>query len=173
MAQTTKKAGTIMPKRNPKPQKKKSSTAVIFGEKVLSHGYTGLPNILVRGQSRLGITTTQFNIIAQLLSYYIDADRPPFPSKKELATRMGITPQTLRINIKALEDRGYVTREQRITSFGDYGSNTYRLDGLIRKLKELEPDFEKERQERKQAQKLTETPNARLRKNGGADGRTK
>ncbi|MFG6663042.1 MarR family transcriptional regulator, partial [Sulfitobacter sp. 916] len=101
------------------------------------------------------------------------SDRPPFPSKKELATRMGITPQTLRINIKALEDRGYVTREQRITSFGDYGSNTYRLDGLIRKLKELEPDFEKERQERKQAQKLTETPNARLRKNGGADGRTK
>lgn len=140
---------------------KKSSTERIFGAKVLSHGYTALPNVLLRAQKRLGLSTTQFNIIAQLLSYWIDPVRPPFPSKRDLAGRMGITEQTLRINIKALEDQGLVVREQRITSAGDYGSNTYRLDGLVKKLKQLEPDFEEERKKRDQERVLTETPNAR------------
>lgn len=139
----------------------KSSTERIFGTKVLAHGYTGLPNILLRGQQRLGINATQFNIIAQLLSYWIHPERPPFPSKRELAKRIGITEQTLRINIKALEDRGLVNREQRITSFGDFGSNNYRLDGLVKKLQDLVPDFDEEREERNNARTLTEMPNAR------------
>ncbi len=139
----------------------KSSTQRIFGPKVMDHGYTALPNILMRGQNRLGINTTQFNIIAQLLSYWFDPVRPPFPSKRELAQRMGITVQTLRINIKALEEQGLVVREQRKTAAGDYGSNTYHLDGLVKALKKLEPDFDEERKERQQSKNLTEKPNAR------------
>lgn len=139
----------------------KSSTERIFGTKVISHGFTGVPNIFLRGQKRLGISATQFNIIAQLLSYWIDPERPPFPSKRELALRMGITTQTLRINIAALEKCGLVRREQRKTAAGDYGSNRYHLDGLVRKLQELEPGFDEERQERERSRALTETPNAR------------
>lgn len=147
-----------------KPQEKtsnKSSTERIFGAKVYSHGYTGVPNILLRAQNRLGITPTQLTIIVQLLSYYYDPDRPPFPTKRELAKRIGITEQTIRINTKALEDAGLVTREQWKTTAGDYGSNRYHLTGLISKLKKLEPDFEEERQEREANRKLTETPRAR------------
>ena len=144
-----------------KPPTPKSSTERIFGTKVVSHGYTALPNILLRAQKRLGITTTQFNIIAQLLSYWIDPARPPFPSKRDLSQRMGITPQTLRINIAALEERGLIRREQWKTAAGDYGSNRYHLDGLVKKLKQLEPDFDQERKERQEARALTETPNAR------------
>ena len=144
-----------------KPPAPKSSTERIFGTKVISHGYTALPNILLRAQKRLGITTTQFNIIAQLLSYWIDPTRPPFPSKRDLSQRMGITPQTLRINIAALEERGLIRREQWKTAAGDYGSNRYHLDGLVKKLKQLEPDFDQERKERQEARALTETPNAR------------
>lgn len=139
----------------------KSSTERIFGTKVLSHGYTGVPNILLRAQKRLGITPTQLNIIVQLLGYYYDPLRPPFPTKRDLAQRIGITEQTLRINIKALEDVGLITREQWKTAAGDYGSNRYHMTGLVKKLKELEPDFEEERKERQEASKLTETPRAR------------
>lgn len=139
----------------------KSSTEKIFGADVISHGYTGVPNILVRAQSRLGINTTQFNIIVQLLSYWIDPARPPFPPKRDLAQRMSITPQTLRINIKALEEKGYISRVQQKTAAGDYGSNIYRLDGLVVKIKELVGDFDEERNERREARKKTETPNAR------------
>ena len=135
---------------------RKSSTERIFGSKVVSHGYTGVPNILLRAQKRLGISTTQFNIIVQLLGYWIDPARPPFPSKRDLAQRMGITPQTLRINIKALEEAGLVNRVQRITAAGDYGPNTYRLEGLVRKLRDLVPDFDEERREREAARDLTE-----------------
>ena len=69
--------------------------------------------------------------------------------------------QTLRINIKALEEYGLVEREQRLTAAGDYGSNIYRLDGLVKKLKALVPDFDEERDERRAAREKTETPNAR------------
>jgi predicted transcriptional regulator len=155
-------------------QSQKSSTERIFGSKVLSHGYTGIPNILLRGQKRLGISATQFNIIAQLLSYWFDPDRPPFPPKRDLAGRIGITEQTLRINIKALEDQGLVDREQRLTTAGDYSSNIYHLDGLVKKLNELEPDFEEERKERQDSRALTEKPNARAiarKRKGKSDGR--
>lgn len=128
---------------------------------MVSHGYTGVPNILVRAQSRLGISTTQFNIIVQLLSYWIDPARPPFPPKRDLAQRMSITQQTLRINIKALEEKGYINRVQQKTAAGDYGSNIYRLDGLVAKIKELVGDFDEERKERETARSKTETPNAR------------
>ncbi|GAB5505664.1 MAG: hypothetical protein Rhirs2KO_08270 [Rhizobiaceae bacterium] len=140
---------------------KPSSTERIFGTGVVEHGYTALPNILLRAQARLGINTTQFNIIAQLLSYWIDPARPPFLTKRELAKRISITEQTLRINIKALEDAGLLRREQRVTSAGDYGSNTYHLDGLVKKLNALVPDFDEERKERRNAREKTETPNAR------------
>jgi len=169
MAKTT--TGT---KKSSAPRK--SSTERIFGSKVFSHGYTGVPNILLRGQKHLGISATQFNIIVQLLSYWIDPGRPPFPSKRELAQRIGITEQTLRINIKALEDHGLVVRQQQVTAAGDYGSNTYHLDGLVKKLKQLEPDFDEERRERQKARALTEKPHARaiarkrkVRSNGGAE----
>jgi predicted transcriptional regulator len=160
---TRKQAGA---KVAPKPStendaEKKSSTQRIFGAKVMDHGYTALPNILMRGQKRLGISTTQFNIVAQLMSYWFDPARPPFPSKRDLAQRMGITEQTLRINIKALEERGLVMREQWKTAAGDYGSNRYHLDGLVKALKKLEPDFDEERKERRQSTTLTEKPNAR------------
>jgi len=143
-------------------KQKESSTTKIFGTRVMDHGYTAVPNVLVRAQSRIGISTTQFNIVVQLLSYWIDPDRPPFPGKKELANRMGINPVTLRKNIAALEQAGLIEREQRKTSAGDYGSNTYRLDGLIKKLQSLVPDFDAEREERRAAREKVETKNAKL-----------
>lgn len=160
MAETT----DTLPKRvatKKATAKSASSTELIFGSQVMTHGYTALPNVFVRSQKRLGISTTQFNIIVQLLSYWIDPKRPPFPSKRELASRIGITEQTLRINIKALEEQGLVERVPRVTSAGDYGSNTYKLDGLVKKLKKLAPDFDAERKERQEAKARTETPNAR------------
>jgi len=173
MAKTTRTP--IKPKPKVAPAKK-SSTERIFGTKVMDHGYTALPNILMRAQKRLGISTTQFNIIAQLMSYWFDPARPPFPSKRELAQRMGITEQTLRINIKALEEQGLVVREQWKTPAGDYGSNRYHLDGLVKALRKLEPDFDEERKERRDARTLTEKPNARANRRtsrGKSDGSTK
>lgn len=151
--------------------RKKSSTEKIFGDAVMSHGFTGVPNIMVRAQARLGLNPTQFNILVQLLSYYMDPNRPPYPPKRHLLERTGISESTLKKHIKELEDGGFIEREQQYTPAGDFGSNIYHMSGLVRKLKKLVPDFDTERDERDESRRKTETPNAR--RNSARSGRSK
>lgn len=146
---------------NRPPKRKKSSTEIIFGSDVMRHGYTAVPNIMVRAQSRLGLNAAQFNILVQLLSYYMDPARPPFPTKRELQERTKLSDATLKKHLKALEQAGFIRREQQVTRCGDFGSNIYHLDGLIEKLKKLVPDFDKEREEREESRRKSEKPNAR------------
>lgn len=83
-----------LPKTGPR---KPSSTERIWGKAVMAHGYTGIPSILVEGQSRLGITPLQMNIVVQLLNYWRDPDRRPFPTKKDIADRIGVTRKPSRV----------------------------------------------------------------------------
>ncbi len=62
----------------------------IWGKKVKSHGYAAIPTILLRSQHRLGINSTQFCLLIHLLDLYWSPDRPPFPTKQQLADRIGI-----------------------------------------------------------------------------------
>lgn len=143
------------------PPKKASSHERIWGKSVLGHGYTALPSMLIQAQSRLGITPLQFNILAQLLDYWRDPARAPFPSKNDLASRIGCKPKTIQTNIRALEKAGLVTREMRRTAAGDWNSNIYHLTGLVERVKRLEPEFAAAREKRKEArdaQKRAETP---------------
>lgn len=142
----------------PQAAKKASSTERIWGKTVTRHGYAGIPNILIRGQSRLGLSPLQFNIVVQLLEYWHDPARPPFPSKEELALRMGVKPKTIQTNIRALEKAGLVRRELRRAPAGDWNSNVYHMDGLVDRLQKLEPDFAAEKEERKAARRRVETP---------------
>ena len=143
------------------PKRNKSSTEKIFGTDVMGHGYTGIPNIMMRAQSRLGLNSAQFNILIQLLSYYMDSERPPYPTKRELRNRINVSDTTLKKHIRDLEQAGFVRRQQRFTKAGDFGSNIYHLDGLINKLKKLVPDFDREREEHKEIRNVSERPNAR------------
>lgn len=139
--------------------RKVSSTEQIWGKEVTRHGYTGVPSILIRAQSRLGINSTQMNIILQLLDYWIDPARKPFPSKKDIADRMGLkSGKTIQINVRELEQAGLIRRETRKTAAGDWNSNIYHLDGLIKRVRDLEPDFAEEKRTRAEARKIVETP---------------
>ena len=143
------------------PKKKVSSTEKIWGKAVYSLGYTGIPSILIQGQRRLGITPTQMNIIIQLLDYWREPSRKPFPTKNELAERLDVTAKTIQNNIRALEKAGLITRELRRTAAGDWNSNIYHLDGLVQKVQALEPDFSEVRRKRKEVKANAETPAGR------------
>lgn len=145
----------------PTAKKNKSSTERIWGKAVYGHGYAGIPSILIKGQSRLGVTTTQFNILIQLLDYWQEPSRIPFPTKKDIADRIGITPKTVQNNIRELEQAGLIKRIIRKTSSGDFNSNQYDLSGLVEKVKALEPDFTEARNKRQAAKKRAETPKGR------------
>lgn len=138
--------------------RKASSQERIWGKAVLRHGYTGIPSLLIQAQSRLGITPLQMNIIIQLLGYWRDPNRRPFPSKKELAGRIGVTSKTIQNNIRELEEAGLVCRELRRTAVGDWNSNIYHLDGLVERIRKLEPDFAKAKEEGQEARRRAETP---------------
>ncbi|MBZ3928894.1 helix-turn-helix domain-containing protein [Xanthomonas citri] len=132
----------------PNPGKQLSSTEKIWGKAVYSHGYAGIPSILIQGQRRLGLNPMQMNICIQLLDYWFEPTRKPFPTKKELAQRIGCTEKTIQNNIRELEDAGLVQRVLRKTTAGDWNSNIYDLSGLVAKVQALEPEFAQEKQER-------------------------
>lgn len=138
--------------------KKASSTERIWGKPVLSHGYTGVPSILIKAQCQLGITPLQMNIIIQLLDYWHDPERKPFPTKQDLADRMNVTGKTIQNNMRQLEQAGLVRREARKTACGDWSSNIYHLDGLVERIKKLEPEFTEAREKKRQAQRQAEIP---------------
>ena len=112
----------------------------------------------MRAQHRLGVNPTQFCILIQLLEHWRTRERAPFPSKQQLADRIGVSQSTVQQNIRALEKAGLVRREQRKTAQGDWGANTYHLDGLVARLQALEPEFEEEKKKRLAARRRVETP---------------
>jgi hypothetical protein len=141
--------------------KKSSSTERIWGKAVYSHGYAGIPSIMIQAQRRLGINSTQMNIIIQLLDYWHEPSRKPFPTKKELAKRIGVTEKTIQNNVRALEKAGLILREMRKTAAGDWNSNIYHLDGLVAKVQALEPEFAAEKKKRKEIRAALQTPAGR------------
>jgi hypothetical protein len=130
----------------------------IWGKKVKAHGYAAIPTILIRSQHRLGVNSTQFCLLIHLLDLYWSKDRPPFPTKQQLADRVGIKMSSIKPNMKALEKAGLIQRVQHKTSSGDWGANTYHLDGLIAKIQALEPEFADEKKKRVAERKRVETP---------------
>jgi predicted transcriptional regulator len=156
MADSKSKASVIS---FPKPSgRKTSSTEKIWGKAVYGHGYAGIPSILIQAQRRLGINPTQMNIIIQLLDYWHEPSRKPFPTKKALAQRIGVTAKTIQNNIRELEKADLIRREMRKTAAGDWNSNIYHLDGLVQKIQALEPEFAVEKKKRREAKAALETP---------------
>lgn len=140
------------------PARTISSVEKIWGKAVCGHGYTGIPSILIQGQRRIGINTTQMNIVIQLLDYYRDPARKPYPTKRDLAQRIGVTEKTIQNNIREMEKAGLILRVQRKTAAGDWNSNIYDLDGLVARVKAMEPAFAKEKADRKAAKVALGTP---------------
>lgn len=138
--------------------KKPSSTERIWGKAVYGHGYAGIPSILIQAQRRLGINAMQMNIIIQLLDYWHEPSRKPFPTKRDLAKRMDVTEKTIQNDMRALEKAGILQREMRKTAAGDWNSNIYHLDGLIAKVQALEPEFAAEKKQRRERKAALQTP---------------
>jgi hypothetical protein len=130
----------------------------LWGKKVKAVGYAAIPSILIRAQRRLGLNPTQFCILVQLLEYWRSPERAPFPTKQQLSDRIGVKPSTIKTNMRQLEQAGFIHREQHKTSAGDWGANTYHLDGLVAKIQALEPEFAEEKRKRAAASKRVVTP---------------
>jgi hypothetical protein len=131
-----------------------------WSPQVLKLGYTALPNLLLRAQGKLKISPPQFNVLAQLCEHWWEADKYPFPAKDTIARRMGKSPRQVQRYITELEETGFIKRVERFNGRKSQVNNGYLFTGLIKKLKELEPEFSKEVELKKLRKKKLETAKA-------------
>lgn len=129
-----------------------------YGKPVMDLGFCIVPSLLMWAQARLGINSAQFNIIMQLADIWWDPERKPYPAKKLLADRMGMSERQIQRHIAELEERKLVLRIARTRPGRGKTSNEYDLSGLVKKLKALEPEFTEMQEENRKRRKNVALP---------------
>lgn len=132
-----------------------------WSKKVMALGFSVVPSLLLRAQQRLGLNPTQLAVLLQLCDFWWDSDRKPYPGKKALAQRLGLSPRQVQRHIADLETAGLVQRVERRAAHGGKQTNTYDLSGLVERLKELEPDFRAVEEAAKASRKAVSRPKFR------------
>lgn len=108
-----------------------------WGEEVMALGFTAVPDILLKRMGRLNLTSTEFVVMLQVLSYWWFADQKPFPSKKKIAVAIGCTEKTVQKTMARLEKLGFINRIERRKEQDRNDSNLYDFSPLIAQLKPL------------------------------------
>ena len=73
-------------------------------------GFVAIPETLLRGQTRLGISATEMMVLINVLMHWWYHDRPPFPGNRRIAQRMGVSARTVQRAFETLEKKGLVRR---------------------------------------------------------------
>lgn len=111
-----------------------------WGSKVMQQGFCILPSILLRAQERIGLNATELAVIVHLADIWWYDNQTPWVPKAVLARRLQLSPRQVQRIITGLEEQGYVRRVPRRDRLGQR-ANGYDLSGLVKRLKELAPEF--------------------------------
>jgi DNA-binding transcriptional regulator YhcF (GntR family) len=123
---------------------------------VIKLGYTPLPSLLLRAQAKLKLTSPQLNVLIQIIEHWWEAGKDPFPAKETIARRMDVSPRQVQRILTQLEKAGHIKRIKRYLGHKAQTSNGYSLDGLVKKLVALEPEFRKAAEQNKIRKKKVE-----------------
>lgn len=108
-------------------------------------GYLALPEVLIRGQHRLGLSSTEMMVLINILLHWWNVDRDPFPSNTIIAKRMGISPRTVQRACAVLEEKQLIVR--RVSRFYDDKTEIHsarreiNLMRLVSRLEEIAQDL--------------------------------
>lgn len=107
----------------------------IWGQNILSLGWTTVPNLLLKSQSKLGLSNSELVLVIHLISFIHQPFSRVYPSIELLAKRMDQDRRTIQRTVKRLESKGLVRKKIRSTGKSDVGmTNVYDLDPLMLKL---------------------------------------
>jgi Helix-turn-helix domain len=148
-------SATIVPLPVAKKPKRRAEDK--WSSQVMKFGYTPLPNLLLRAQGKLKITAVQLNVLVQVIEHWWDADEYPFPGKDTIARRMNRSPRQVQRYLTQLEKKGLITRITRYKGKKAQTSNAYSLEGLVKKLKAVEPEFTRAKEQKRIKSKKLET----------------
>lgn len=141
-------AAVRKPKENEKVLERK------WGRAVLKPGFTVVPSVILRAQARLHIDATELAVLLHLIDHWWQPDGMPWPAKKVIAGRLGVSLKTVQRAIVRLEEEGLLRRQPRFRQHGGRTSNLYDLSPLVAK---LEPIVEEMEQADVEADKLKRT----------------
>ena len=123
-----------------------------WGKAVMDLGYSMIPSLVFKAQARLGLSPVQLVVLLHLVDYWWKKAQMPFPSKATIAERMHLSPRQIQRYLTELEKGGFIKRVERFAGHKGQQSNEYNLDGLVCKLKKLEPEFREVKEKNKEQQ---------------------
>jgi len=153
----------------PLKNQRRSTNADKWGVKVMEQGFCMIPSLLLRAQRRLHLNPSQLAVLLQIVDHWWDAARKPYPSKKELSSRLGISERQVQRYITDLENEGLLRRQERYGEHGGRQTNFYDMQGLVEKLAEIEPEFREAREQARSSRKAAGSPGWRPKKKTGAN----
>jgi DNA-binding transcriptional ArsR family regulator len=129
-----------------------------WGPAVMKLGYSMVPSLIFWAQARLNLSPVQLVLLLHLADFWWHRDQMPFPSKAELSERMNLSQRQIQRHMAQLEADGFIERNPRFHYKGGQQNNEYNMNGLVSKLKKLEPEFTKVKEEAKQKAKAVAKP---------------
>lgn len=105
-------------------------------------GYTAVPNVLLRSQARLGLSSTEMVVVLNLLLHWWEPDDWPYPHPVHIATRMGVSRRTVERTLVALQTKGLVEQLPGRSVNGRPNVRPYNLSGLVQTLQEFAAGME-------------------------------
>jgi hypothetical protein len=102
------------------------------------------------------VTPLQLNVLLQIIEPWWDADKPPFLAKETIAHRIRKSARTVQRVITQLENAGHLKRIERFYGRKHQTAKGYELDGLVKKLVALEPEFRKAKEQNRLRKKKVE-----------------
>ena len=152
----TKPDNVVSLRVSPKEKKDKRRAEDKYTPAVIALGYTTLPSLLFKAQAKLKLGSLQLNVLLQIIEPWWDADKPPFIAKDTIARRIRKSARTVQRTITQLENAGHLKRIERFYGRKHQTANGYELDGLVKKLVALEPEFRKAKEQAKLRKKRVE-----------------
>lgn len=148
---------------HPAKEESKRSLEKRWSKQVLEPGFTFVPSVILRAQARLHIDATELAVLLHLIDHWWEDDSMPFPSKKRLAERLGVSDKTVQRAMKRLEDEGLIKREPRSHASGGQASNRYDLSPLVEKLKPIARDMVEAREQAAATRRAASRPGLKRR----------
>lgn len=98
-------------------------------------GYTAVPDVLIRSQSKLKLSASEMVVLLNLLLHWWQDDGEwPYPRISAIANRMGVTQRTVERAVKSLESKRLVMRLEGETSAKGLTVRRFDLSGLVSEL---------------------------------------
>ena len=106
-----------------------------WGAEIIALGFTAVPDILLKRMGKLNLSSTEFVVLIQVLSFWWFSDQMPFPSKKKIALGIGCSEKTVQKTMARLEKLNFIKRIERRKDADRSDSNLYDFSPLIEHLK--------------------------------------